>query len=287
MKNIFKKSNIGTIIFFILNMLLIVGIFAAGGIYSLTIGLILYIISVLIAFSRLGDRIFCLMAGARKMTRADMKVRMRPLLETVYKKAMKKTPELSNQLRLKVSYSPAPNAYAVGRRTICVTEGLFRLPDDVIQGILAHEVAHLACKHTHIQLLIGGGNFVMTVFILIMKLFYTFIGIFTIGSAYTELKRNGLTGVLSLLPGLLIAGAIWLWTKFCIMFLMWSSRENEYVADAYVFELGYGLELAKAIDAIGTSRSQGSFFKILYSTHPNAHDRIGRLQQMGVPYYRY
>ncbi|MDR2590318.1 MAG: M48 family metalloprotease [Oscillospiraceae bacterium] len=282
-RNIFKKSNIGTIIFFLLNATIIIGLFALGGVSSLLIGAALYMLSILLAFSGFGDWVLCVMAGAKKMTRTDMKIRMRPLLEIVYKKAMKKTPGLSNQLRLKVIYTPEPNAYAIGRRTICVTEGLFELPDDVVQGVLAHEVVHLALKHTHIQLLIGGGNFIITIFILIMRLIYSFLGIVTVGS----ILRSGSQGCLSTLPSLFIAGIIWLWTKFCMLFLMWSSRKNEFDADTYAAELGYGYELAKALDAIGTSEPQESLFKALFSTHPNTHERIARLQNMGVQYYRY
>jgi heat shock protein HtpX len=281
--NTFKKSNIGTIVFFILNAALIAGLFSVGGVNSLVIGMAIYILSLLFAFSQFGEWMLCVMAGARKMTRADMKVRMRPLLEITYKKAMRKTPGLSNKIRMKVTYTLEPNAYAIGRRTICVTEGLFQLPDDVIQGILAHEVAHLSLKHTHIQLLIGGSNFIMSFLILILRLIYSFLGIVT----FSSILRRGNEGCLNALPSLFIAGIIWLWTKFCMFFLMWSSRENEFDADKYVAELGYGYELAKALDAIGTSEPQESFFKALYSTHPNSHDRIGRLQQLGVQYYRY
>ena len=228
------------------------------------------------------------MAGARKMTRVDMRIRMIPLLELVYTKAKRKTPNLTNKIVLKIIYTPEPNAYAIGKRTICVTEGLFKLPDGVVQGILAHEVAHLAHRHTQIQLLIGGGNFIMTILILIMKFIYMIFSLMTFGSLISEFRRNGCgQGCLSALPGLFIAGIVWLWTKFCMLFLMWSMREHEYDADKYAFELGYGFELAKGLDAIGTSEPQESFLKALYSTHPNTHDRIGRLQQMGVPYYRY
>ena len=128
----------------------------------------------------------------------------------------------------------------------------------------------------------------MTILILILKVIYTFLGIVTLGSAYSEYIRNGgLSGCLNALPGLLLGGIVWLWTKFCMFFLMMSSRENEYEADIYAYELGYGSALAKALDVIGTSTPQESFFKALYSTHPNTHDRIGRLQQMGAQYYRY
>jgi heat shock protein HtpX len=206
---------------------------------------------------------------------------MIPLLEIVYNKAKIKTPRLTNKIILKVIYSPEPNAYAIGRRTICVTEGLLKLPDDVIMGILAHEVAHIAHRHNEIQLLIGGGNFIVTALFLVIKLISAIIAAFSI---ITGIRRRSFG---TAFMGVLLAGFIWLWTKFCMLFLMWSMRENEYVADKYAAELGYGFELAKGLDAIGTSEPQESFLKALYSTHPNTHDRIGRLQQLGVPYYRY
>ena len=70
-----------------------------------------------------------------------------------------------------------------------------------------------------------------------------------------------------------------------MLFLMWSIKEYE--ADKYAAESGYGFGLAKGLDATATSKPQEPFLKALYSTHPNTHDRTGRLQQMGVPYSRY
>jgi len=284
-----KKSGIGTIIFFLLNAALICALFAAvGGVYALLAGAVVYVVSLLVSLSCFGEWLLCLMAGARKMTRKDMRVRMIPLLEVVYNKAKMKTPRLTDRIALKVIYTPEPNAYAIGRKTICVTEGLFQLPDDVVMGIIAHEVAHLACRHTHIQLLIGGGNFIMTIFILAMKLIYSVFAFMALGSFLTEFRRDGCTqGCLRALPALFVAGVVWLWTKFCMLFLMWSMRENEFEADKYAVELGYGFELAKGLDAIGTGEPQEPFLRAIYSTHPETHDRIARMQQMGVPYYRY
>ena len=277
-KNIFKKSSIGTIIFFLLNAFLILSFFAFGGLHSVLIGLLIYFCSILLAFSAVGEWILCIFTGARKMTRIDMKIRMIPLLEIVYNKAKRKTPGLTNKIVLKVIYTPEPNAYAIGRKTICVTEGLFQLPDDVIQGILAHEVAHLALRHTEIQLLIGGGNFLITCFLLFFKVFSLVMLIFPFIFGYRRRLSFGAA---------FFAIMVWLWTKFCLLFLRWSMRENEYEADKYTFELGFGFELTKGLDAIGASEPQESFLKALWSTHPNTHDRIGRLQLMGVPYYRY
>ena len=280
-KNIFKKATIGTIIFFCLNAAIIGMFLFAAGVRSLQTVLIIYAVSIVLAFSPFGEWMLCLMAGAKKMTRVDMKIRMIPLLEVVYNKAKRKTPGLTNEIVLKVIYQPEPNAYAIGRRTICVTEGLFRLPDNVIRGILAHEVAHLALRHTEIQLLIGGGNIIVSAFIMLSKLIAATVALISLVFGWRH------RSIISTLPGIFLAVSIWLWTRFCLMFLMWSSRQNEYDSDKYANELGYGYELAKGLDAIGGSEPQKSFLKALYSTHPHIHDRVGRLQQLGVRYYRY
>lgn len=284
-KNIFKTSNFGTIIFFLLNAAMIIGLFSAGGEQAMVEIFVIYLISIVIALSPIGEGVLAMMSGARKMSRIDMRNRMVPIVQRVYRKAKAKTPELPKNIILKVMYDPNPNAFAVGRKTICVTEGLFELPDEMIEGILAHEFAHLALHHTDIQLLIGGGNFIISGFILILK---AISAIFTSIATIATLKsRSCTTGCLFSFFGILCSGIVWLWTKFCMLFLMWSSRANEYEADKYAFEIGLGYELAQALDTIGTGVPQSSFLKALYSTHPETNDRIGKLQELGVPYSRY
>ena len=285
LKSLFRPSNIGTIIFFLLNAFLIVWIFSGGKPENIGTMVLIYFISVLVALSPVGEWYFSLIAGARKMRRLDMRAKITPIFEKVYRKAKAKTPLLPNTVILKVMYDPNPNAFAVGRRTICVTEGLFDLPDDMIEGILAHEIGHLALHHTVIQLMIGGGNFIISTFILILHILSTLAsGAATVGALTS---RSCSTGCLYSIFGALCAGLMWIWTKFCMVFLMWSSRANEYEADRYAFEIGYGYELAYALDTLGTGVPQNTLLKALYSTHPETNDRIGKLQALGVPYSRY
>ena len=286
-KRLFRVSNIGTIIFFILNAYIVIGIFAAGSTESLHTIIVFYLISVCFALSPVGEWILGIMSGARKMKRVDMRNRMLPIITRVHKKALEKTPDMTRIINLKVMYTPNPNAFALGRHTICVTEGLFDLPDEMIEGILAHEMGHLACHHTDIQLLIGGGNFIITFFLMFMKIIsgiMTFLG--TLFSVSRDDSTRGCGCAFSIV-GMICSALVWLWTKFCMLFLMWSSRANEYVADKYAMEIGYGYELASALDSIATGVPQNSFMKALYASHPETHDRIGRLQEMGVPYSRY
>lgn len=54
----------------------------------------------------------------------------------------------------------------------CITDGLLLLSDDMILGILAHEIGHLSYGHTVIQLLIGGGNIFISGCLLLIKISY-------------------------------------------------------------------------------------------------------------------
>ena len=284
-KNLFKKNNIGTIIFFLLNAGLIFSFYSSSGPEVLTQISILYVISICLALSPVGEWFLALISGARKMRRVDMRNRILPIVQRVQRKAKLKTPDMPNHIILKVMYDPNPNAFAVGRKTICVTEGLFELPDEMIEGILAHEFAHLALHHTDIQLLIGGGNYIVTTFILMLQIIATIMN--AIATALTFNRETRTAGCFLSIFSLLCAGMVWLWTKFCMLFLMWSSRANEYEADKYAYEIGLGYELALALDTIGSGVPQSSFMKALYSTHPETNDRIGKLQELGVPYSRY
>lgn len=284
-KNLFRKNNIGTIIFFLLNVALIFSMYGAGNPEALAEIAIIYAISICVALSPIGEWFLALISGARKMTRVDMRNRILPLVQRVQRKAKAKTPDLPNHIIIKVMYDPNPNAFAVGRKTICVTEGLFELPDEMIEGILAHEFAHLALHHTDIQLLIGGGNFIITAFIFILKVISVVMNL--IATALTFGRETRPAGCILSIFSLMCAGMVWLWTKFCMLFLMWSSRANEFEADKYAFEIGFGYELAVALDTIGSGVPQSSFLKALYSTHPETNDRVGKLQELGVPYSRY
>lgn len=72
-----------------------------------------------------------------------------------------------------------------------------------------------------------------------------------------------------------------------MLFLMWSMRQNEYVADEYAFQLGYGATLASILDRNMCSAPNNGLLKALYSTHPHSDDRIAHLQELGANYSRY
>lgn len=285
--NIFKTSNIGTIIFFVLNFMILFCIFggASGGDPSGIVTLVIvYIISLALSFSSIGQAVLCHLNGARKIVRLDMRERVIPVVEEVYLAAKHKTPELPDRINVRIMYDPNPNAFAIGTNTICVTEGMLDMPDNLMAGIIAHELGHLALQHTVIQILIGGGNLIMTGIMLFLEVLKNIFAISTVAGSYKKRSAGSEVGVFL---AAISAGVIYLWTKFCMLILRGSSRANEYAADAYAFEIGYGDDLAEALDRLTMGTPQATLLKMLSSTHPEPGDRIGRLQSMGATYSRY
>lgn len=284
---IFRLSNLGTLIFFLLNIWLILALFCPYGITfeSATPLIVCYIVTVLISLSPIGEWTLAAFAGAREIKRKDIKIRLIPLLEIVFEQAKEKTPSMINSIRLKIIHDKSPNAFAIGHRTICVTDGLLTLSDDEIMAVFAHEVGHLAYQHSAIQLLIGGGNLFISGFLLIIKIIcWIIMGIFAIVGISTKSFWGGLFMTFF---GSLSALLFWLWTKFCMLFLFWSMRQNEFVADEYAYKLGYGAVLASVLDRHMCSAPENGLIKALYSAHPHSDDRVARLQDLGVNYSRY
>lgn len=285
---IFRISNLGTFIFFLLNIGLIFVLFFPYGVTLETAMLLVvcYFATVLISLSPIGEWTLAALAGAKEIKRKDIKIRLIPLLEIVFEQAKEKTPSMINSIRLKIIHDQVPNAFAIGRRTICVTDGLLNLSDEEIMAVFAHEVGHLAYQHSTIQLLIGGGNFFISGCLLIIKVICWIItalcGLIT-GIA----TRNFFVGVFVTFISSISVGLIWLWTKFCMLFLMWSMRQNEYIADEYAYKLGYGAMLASVLDRHMCAPPDNGLLKALYSTHPHNDDRIAHLQDLGAEYSRY
>lgn len=187
---IVRFSNLGTLLFFTLNILLIVAVFGSSG--SIVELICIYFFTVAISLSPLGEMCLAAFAGASDIKRVDIKLRVVPLVQYVLDKAKENTSYCPKKVKVKIIHDPAPNAFALGRQTLCITDGLLLLSDDMILGILAHEIGHLSYGHTVIQLLIGGGNIFISGCLLLIKISYwifsAIMGLFAICS------RSGVRG---------------------------------------------------------------------------------------------
>jgi len=172
-KNLFRKKNIGLIIWLVLNTALIIALFSGGfsSWQGALLGLGIYLVSLVIALSPIGEWILRLQTGCKKMKNADDIARMQPIFDEVYAKAKAKNPELPDKVTLFINESDEPNAFATGRKTVCVTRGLFRYSDEHIKGVLAHEFGHLAHKDTDAILVVSVGNMIVTAIFVIIRVF--------------------------------------------------------------------------------------------------------------------
>lgn len=192
---------------------------------------------------------------------------------------------------------PSPNAMATGRdaahAAIAVTHGALLLLDrEETQGVVAHEMAHVANRDTLTLTVVGVllGAVVMLADWARRMLYYTRAG-----------RRRGVTGLL--LPVVLVLAIVA--PLLSRLLAMAVSRQREYLADATAIEFTRNpLALARALEKIGRAVSplrhatlgtahlfisdplkrpiadhEGRLADLL-STHPPLHRRIAILQAM-------
>ena len=290
-KNLFRKRNIGLIIWLVLNTALIVFLFSGGfsSVGGAFLGLGIYLVSLVIALSPIGEWILRLQTGCKKMKNEADIARMQPLFDEVYSRAKARNPELPNNVKLFISESEDPNAFATGRKTICVTRGLFRYSDEHIKGVLAHEFGHLAHKDTDAILVVSVGNMIVTaIFVVIRVLANLIMGFAEIMTAILSDNIGGVIASIFMGLGRVIADfmlsiLMWLWTQLGVWLCMSSSRGNEYEADEYAHNCGYGEELCEVLESFGSSGGSKGLFAALSSSHPANEKRIARIRSLGAP----
>lgn len=124
-----------------------------SGVLGLGFALILWVIMTLTAYFQ-GDRIFLGMAGARKVDKDDLPVLFNVVEEMTLAAGLPRMPDIY------VIDDPAANAFATGRKSetaaVAVTSGLLkRLNRDELQGVIAHEIAHIRNRDVLLMLYAG------------------------------------------------------------------------------------------------------------------------------------
>ena len=154
LKRLTSKNNIPVLIYLILNVFIsgfllylfpqMFGADPGNYLPYLAAGLIVYGISIVIALSPVGEFIIRLQTGCRKIKRVEQINFIEPLFREVYDKARQADPSIPDDVRLFMNSDETPNAFATGRKTICVTEGLLHVPEEQIKATLSHEFGHIA-----------------------------------------------------------------------------------------------------------------------------------------------
>lgn len=289
-KVVFEKRNIPILIYLLINIfiiaLLAINTFQTQWVQAVAFSFIIYLLSLTIALSPFGEWILRLQTGCKKIKRKEYIDFIYPIFEEVYNKAKEKDQKIPDDVKLFICDETDSNAFATGRRTICITKGMLNEPVNEIKAVLGHEFGHLAHKDTDLILIVSIGNFFVTaifVFIRIVSRIITLI--FQLAGIFAGEIAIDIGAFFSgLIVDVILVTLMKLWTKIGVLLVMKSSRNNEYAADEFSASLGYGRELCSFLDKFDSSGFNG-LFATLASSHPASDDRILKLQSKGVDYY--
>ena len=293
-KNILRKKNLFAIVFLVLNILFIFNIFNfvfQNAPVALAVSIVSYLFAVTISLSPLGEKRLRRKQGCEEITDIETLNRLEPLFMEVKQRAMRKHRDfhIDENIQLYIKDDLDANAFAVGRRTICVTTGLLELSDEEIKGVLAHEFGHLATHDTDLVLLISGGNFIITAIATIFKafllIFKVVVGIASLIAGEDGALTGLLTSITAFFTMLLVDGLMWLWTKLGIWLVMKTSRDAEYEADAFACDLGYTEGLLSFFEDLEYNetrygiKDRKNIFAALSSSHPSTKKRIENIHR--------
>ena len=286
---LFSKENIPLCIYLVINMVIIGGIMSVLFVLPLQWGMLfVYLATIVIALSPIGEFIVRFQTGCKKIKDPEIMSRLEPLFYEVYQKAKMQEPLISDSVRLYMNDDESENAFATGRRTICVTRGLLNMPDEVIKATLGHEFGHLAHKDTDRCLLVVLGNTAIAGICTLIELGALFFNIVaSVMAAFTRNENSFIVAMFGVFSSVVMLGIVRcftkLWTWIGILLVMKTSRNNEYMADAFSCRLGYRDSLCLLLQHFGDDHPKG-LFASLASSHPENADRINHILNQGVAY---
>ncbi len=293
-KSLFKPHKIPVIIYLVLNVAIITFIFnlfteaGSSGEFdpiSIPIALGAYTLSVMIALSPIGEWVLRLQLGCKKIKRMDYAEYLTPIFREVYGRAKQVNPSLPDNIELCMSDDDYANAFATGRKTICVTKGMIEKTSAMeLKGVLAHEFAHIANHDTDLIRIVTVGNFMITALVLVIRIVFKILSIFGWVDLIIFRSRGSQLAILfSAIGDLIILVLMFVWTKLGQYLVLATSRSDEYQADEFAHKLGYSVGLCTFLDRIVEHRAKG-VLAVISSSHPSSNDRISRLQQIGSSY---
>jgi STE24 endopeptidase len=206
---------------------------------------------------------------------------------------------------LRVEQGETLNAFAIGGHFVAVTRAALRLPDDMLEAVIAHELGHHRELHP-VATGLGwwyGLPFQAADWLLRrIRLTTAFLArVF----AYLRAggRSGGIDGLLGILAAMVVVGTlvvagmvavlllglVWLplalvvWTSRLLSAAL--SRAAEYAADRHAVELGYGPGLTRMLELLlrteqGTPMPHG--LRALLRSHPRCQERLAAIRDLAA-----
>lgn len=290
-RNLLRKGNTGVLAFILLNALIMISMFQSiqPGVGGVLIGICAYMLSLALGLSFIGEGILRYLTGCTKITDdADIR-KLDSIVTDVYNKVKRIAPFVPEDVQFYIQETPEVNAFATGRKTICITRGMLEAPDEYIKAVLGHEFGHLVHHDTVITLIVTVGNLFMNLIFLFARTVTLLITALCVGVASDG--RPGLKEVLIVkFMDWIMSLGIAMWTYFGLFLVNVSTRKNEFRADEFSWQCGYGdnlllflRELNRMEKAAGRKKKRGfenPLATALMSTHPPTEKRIQHLKEL-------
>lgn len=291
---LFKAHNIPVIIYMLMNVVFITAfcfLLFPDVRFAIPIGLAVYLLSLIIALSPIGEKILRFQTKCSPLTDQAVMQRIMPIFEEAKRRATitanAEGRTIPDDVQLFYNDDSGMNAFATGRKTVCFTKGILSADDEMLLATFEHEFGHIAHHDTDSILLITVGNLIFSgiitffrIGIFLSEIMFHIIGIFLGGDEGIFMI---LMGSLSRFLSLIFVDLFMLiWTGFGNLLVLKSSRSREFLADEFAFRCGKGRELQAMLAFLegGHFAKTTGLFATLKSSHPDTVDRIAALQKL-------
>ena len=287
-KQVLKQKSIGMLVY--LSCLVFIGICmlpAALSEYGILLGIPYWIFAMAVflflfqlILNGLGQACMRLIVGASKIERQDMIERIKIPVQDIISEARQNGLTLPDDIEVYQLNSSEAVTYAIGMNSIAVSLGMTELPEDVFKAKILAELYRIHVMDPDYLLFMLGSNVVSIVLgaiVAVVGFFYMFFGD----------RRDGLlvesetkTGALAFFGSVAVLSA---WLGICFLFIRGAVRTNNFDADIYAAQCGYGEALCVYIDNC-LPKEASMRLKLLELGHPSGDNRIAVLQKAGVEY---
>lgn len=230
-----------------------------------------------------GQACMRLIVGASKIERQDMIESITIPVEAIIAEARQNGLTLPDDIKVYQMKTDEAVVYAFGMNSIGVSYAMTELPKEVFKAKVLAELYRIHVMDPDYLLFMLGSNLIS----IILGLLAIVVG--WVYMNYGDRRKGLLTESDSMMGALLFASSIVClsaWMGVCFLFIRGGVRANQFEADRYVAQCGYGEALCLYLDNC-MPREFKFGLKLLEMGHPSRNHRIAALQKLGVAYKAY
>lgn len=246
---------------------------------------VLYTISIAVALT-CGEFVQKLLNGVRPPETSREKDYLLPLFNDVYEDAKELYSDLP-RIKIFIIDNLSVNAFALGTHTVAVTQGAINtFSIEELQGIIAHEIAHIYYGDTKSKMLNEIGNGLFSIYVLFVDLFLKVLDLFFIDLDDPDTKDTStLFRALFLCLRLIINLSVMVTLFLGNVLLSGNERKNELRADRFAHSIGHDEGIKNALYLL-QKMSLGEnmrFIDRMQQNHPRISKRIETLELLQEP----